>query len=409
MCRRSGPRPMTSGTWIPPHPVRRIHAVPSRLEAGAFRLLAVTGVLLWLLVLAGPFMAVLGWAPPRTLPRRPHLFMLAWGGWGLAFWYTAVRQVSSLRLMRALLLAQSACAMALAALGTGGAESGLLVAVAGQAPFVLSFRGSLALAAVQTAAVAAVMVLWTNAHAALLATLGMATFQAFAVSVAYLAVNAAQAREESERLNAELQAAQGLLADSARLGERLRISRDLHDTLGHHLTALSLNLEAAAHLAGPPAREHVLKAQAMARHLLGEVREVVEAVREQRGFDLARSLTELAAGVPRPRVHLRVPAGLDIDDAERARVLFRCVQEVVTNAARHSGAANLWIELTHGGQGTTVVAHDDGHGAREPALGHGLLGMRERLEQAGGRLEIEAAAGRGFEVRAFLPGPAAQA
>jgi signal transduction histidine kinase len=400
---------MTSGTWMGRRPLRRIHAVPSRFDAGASRLLTFTGVLLWLLVLAGPLMAVLGMGPARLLPRRPQLFMLAWGGWGLAFWYTAVRGVSNPHLARVLLLAQSACALALVSLGRGGAESGLLVAVAGQAPFVLSFPGALALAAAQTAAVAALMVVWTTPQAAVMASLGLGTFQAFAVCVAYLAVNASRAHEESERLNAELQAAQGLLAESARLAERLRISRDLHDTLGHHLTALSLNLEAAAHLAAPPAREHVLKARSMARDLLGEVRAAVDAVREDRGFDLARSLAALAAGVPQPRVHLRVPESLDVGGAERAQVVFRCVQEVVTNAARHSGAANLWIELTHGGQGTTVVARDDGRGAAEPVLGHGLLGMRERLEQAGGRLEIDAGAGRGFEVRAFLPtsaGPA---
>jgi signal transduction histidine kinase len=377
----------------------------SRPEAGPARILAMAGTLLWLLVIAGPLLAAWGGAPARMLPRRPYPFVLCWAGWGLAFWYTAVRGVARAWMQRVLLLVQSACAMALVALGGGGPESGLLVAVAGQAPFVLSFRGSLVLMAAQSLAVAGVMLRWTNPFNAVLTSLGMATFQAFAVCVAWLAVNAAQAREEMARLNTELQAAQDRLAESARLAERLRISRELHDALGHDLTALSLNLEAAGHLAGAPAREHVQKAQGMARRLLGQVREVVAVLREERGFDLAQSLTELAAGVPQPRVHLSVPAGLRIDDPEHARVLFRCVQEVVTNAARHSGADNLWIELTHGGGGTTVVARDDGHGAPAPALGHGLLGMRERFEQAGGTLEIDGGVEHGFEVRAFLPAP----
>jgi signal transduction histidine kinase len=372
-------------------------------ESGPYRLLAIAGVLIWLLVIAGPAAAALGWAPARMMPRPLALFLVVWAAWGAAFWFTAVSDAAGPRLARTLLLVQSACAVALVLLGRGGAETGLLVAVAGQAPFVLSFRGAVALAAAQTLAVAVPLMIWTNPMALVLGTLGAGTFQAFAVCVAYLAVSAARAREETARLNAELQAAQGLLAESARLAERLRISRDLHDTLGHHLTALSLNLEAAAQLAGEPAREQVHRAQAMARLLLGEVRDVVDALREERGFDLAASLSALAAGVPQPRVHLLLPDGLRVDDAGQARVLFRCVQEVVTNAARHSGAGNLWIELTHAGRGTTMVARDDGRGADAPALGHGLRGMRERLEQAGGRLEIEAAPGRGFELRAFLP------
>jgi signal transduction histidine kinase len=386
-------------------PLRRIASVASRAEAGAGRLLTLVGAVLWLLVVVGPLLAAWAGAPARVLPRQPPLFVLFWAGWGLAFWYTAVRGAGRVWLERALLLAQSGFALGLIALGSGGAETGLLVAVAGQAPFVLPFRGSVALVAFQALAFAAVMFAWANPLNAVVTSLAMATFQAFAACVAWLAVDAARAREEMARLNAELQAAQGRLADSARLAERLRISRDLHDALGHDLTALSLNLEAAGHLAGEPAREHVHKAQSMARRLLGQVREVVAALREERDFDLSQSLTALAAGVPQPRVHLQLPAGLRIDDAAHARVLYRCVQEVVTNAARHSRADNLWIDLTHGGDGTTVVARDDGHGAAAPELGHGLLGMRERLEQAGGRLEIDAGAGRGFVVRAFLPAP----
>jgi len=73
-------------------------------------------------------------------------------------------------------------------------------------------------------------------------------YSSFTFITGLVAKQQAQAREEQRRLNAELRATRALLAESSRMSERLRISRELHDLLGHHLTALSLNLEVAGHL-----------------------------------------------------------------------------------------------------------------------------------------------------------------
>ena len=82
-------------------------------------------------------------------------------------------------------------------------------------------------------------------------------FSSFVFVTALVARQQAEAREEQRRLNAELRATRALLAESARVNERTRISRELHDLLGHHLTALSLNLEVAGHLSEGRAQEHV--------------------------------------------------------------------------------------------------------------------------------------------------------
>src|SRR5690606_14700338 len=100
----------------------------------------------------------------------------------------------------------------------------------------------------------------------------------------------AEAREDQRRLNAELRATRALLAESSRLGERMRISRELHDLVGHHLTALSLNLEVASHLVSGQAHEHVRQAQSVARLLLSDVREVVSQLREHDSIDLTAAL-----------------------------------------------------------------------------------------------------------------------
>jgi signal transduction histidine kinase len=192
-----------------------------------------------------------------------------------------------------------------------------------------------------------------------------------------------------------------MAADRTRIAERLRIAQELHDALGHHLIALTLNLEAAMQRTSGDARDDVEKAQAMARQLLADVRLIVAEQHDV--LDVARALETLVAGVPRPHVHLEIDRELRIDDPERAHIVLRCVQEIVTNAARHSGAENLWIAVERAGDSFRIRAHDDGRGSAESRDGFGLRGMRSRLERAGGELRIDTQPGRGFDVVAVLP------
>jgi signal transduction histidine kinase len=107
--------------------------------------------------------------------------------------------------------------------------------------------------------------------------------------------------------------------------------------------------------------------------------------------------------VPRPRIHLDVPAGLRTPDPERAHTLLRCAQEIITNAARHSEAENLWLSVRSEGEALRIEARDDGRGSDSTDGGFGILGMRERIARAGGDLRVVTEPGRGFEVTAFLP------
>jgi signal transduction histidine kinase len=83
---------------------------------------------------------------------------------------------------------------------------------------------------------------------------------------------------------------------------------------------------------------------------------------------------------------------------------LRCTQEIVTNAARHSNAENLWIVIQRDGEAFRIEAHDDGRGTDGAGDGFGLRGMRQRVERAGGQLLIATQPGRGFAVTAMLPG-----
>jgi signal transduction histidine kinase len=193
-----------------------------------------------------------------------------------------------------------------------------------------------------------------------------------------------------------------MAADRGRIAERLRIAQELHDALGHHLTALTLNLEAALQRTDGEAKRDVEKAQSMARQLLADVRAIVVGQNER--VDIAQALETIVAGVPQPRVHLEIDPDFRIDDPERAHIVLRCVQEIVTNSARHSGANNLWIVIERAGNQFRIRANDDGRGSGEHSRdGFGLRGMRERLERAGGKLRIDSQPGIGFSIVAVLP------
>ncbi|MDT8438264.1 MAG: sensor histidine kinase [Wenzhouxiangellaceae bacterium] len=234
----------------------------------------------------------------------------------------------------------------------------------------------------------------------LMMTLGLMLF-AYAASM--LALNQLKARDELRRVNSELRATQQLLAENTRIAERVRIARELHDLIGHHLTALSLNLEVASHTAEGKAREHAERAGSIARLLLADVREVVSDMRRDDRVDLREAIRELASGVPEPAIHLDIPDELSLTDPKRAQILLRCAQEVITNAVRHAQANNLWIRLAADDHGLRLEAHDDGRGASELLPGNGLTGMRERIKELGGRLEIMTRENSGFRIHAWMP------
>ena len=292
---------------------------------------------------------------------------------------------------------QAICVITMVRLLCNGYEGALLVLIAIQLGLLVSRREGLMWIALQSG-----MMFWAIAthwspRPAILLTPPYVGFQ-------ILAFFTFQILATLERRNAELMAMNEMFAETSRIAERLRISQELHDALGHHLTALSLNLETAAHQTEEPARSNVRKAQSLARLLLGDVREIVHALGSRGGIEVEPALRALTSGVPRPRIHLSVPSGLRVSDPDRAHVVMRCTQEIITNAIRHSGAANLWIEVLEVDGGVEVRARDDGRGADAVRAGQGLDGMRGRLAAVGGSLAIDSRPGLGFAVVAMLPG-----
>lgn len=350
------------------------------------RFVRIGGALIWIFAAFPVTMEV------KTSPARIAVWAVSYVTFGVALFFATRPRGSRIVPMAVEVAAVVGMVLSLYD-GYGGT---LLVIVAMQLAGVMSRRNALLWIAAQSLFLGAAIAIHWELRAAILYTPGYFGYQ----FLGYLACEA-MVREASA--NAEIRALQQILADSSRIAERLRIARDLHDALGHHLTALTLNLEAALQRAGGDARAKIATAQTIARSLLTEVREIVASNDVDESVDLAHALETLIAGLPRPAVHMQIGDDVRVTDPERARTILRCAQEIVTNSARHSGAENLWLVIDRDGDVVRIRAHDDGRGAQILSDGFGLRAMRGRVEKAGGELRVVSGPGRGFDVVALVP------
>ncbi|MEI2454481.1 sensor histidine kinase [Lysobacter firmicutimachus] len=379
------------------------------------RLLRYAGLFTWGLV--GSWLLSIWLDPDYLQPSHGELYLqiLRWVAvyitFGAVYWWITrslgERRTGLLDYLQLLVL--GGCAIGISYYSGSGLGSVLLMVLAGLLPWMVPVRIGVAGLMVLNLVIIPVFIeaVQMPPLVAVLQSLLYTGFSGFVFLTAMVAKQQTQAREDQRRLNAELRATRALLAESARINERTRISRELHDLLGHHLTALSLNLEVAGHLSEGRAKEHVQQAHTLARLLLTDVREAVSQLRDNGAIDLALALRPLAENVPSLEIRMDIDEPLTLDDPERAHVLLRCAQEIITNAVRHAGAEHLWIDVRRNGDHIVMSARDDGRGADHLVAGNGLRGMRERLQQYGGRLSIETRAQAGFCLQLTLPATAA--
>jgi signal transduction histidine kinase len=292
-------------------------------------------------------------------------------------------------------------------LGAGGVGATLLL-------MVLVSQAVLLLPLPAAAAVAAVIPLvhigmdWGDGLRSGLGYLGAAVFTAV---VTVVLQREQQARRELARANDLLRGYAAQAEELATTQERNRVARDIHDGLGHHLTVVQMQVQAArAVLAADPARADAVlaKAQQQATEALAEVRRSVAELRERRTTPpLPTALEGLAAatsaaGVP---TELRVDGPPRDLPAESAESLFRAAQEGLTNVRKHAGATSADLRLHFGEDSVCLEVTDDGCGlpATTPQ-GFGLLGLRERATRLGGRLDVVPAPGGGTTLRVEVPG-----
>lgn len=371
---------------------------------------------------AQPVMALIGLASDKT--QAMFVAVLAFRlicvlAFAAVFWVATRPKVHSTRNGAILLVAQFVLALV--------TEGDLLYILAAELPFVLPLRAALAWLAVQSAGIAVISAYaMDNLSFNITATIGQdavpmdripiplnivflidvmvaIAWQTFAFCMGYIAATERRSRIILAGVHAELVAMQQLLAESARAAERLRIARDLHDGLGHHLTALSLHLDLAARQVVGKAAEPIQTSHDIARQLLVEVRAAVGAERTEQPIDLRQALLTLCSGIPAPRIVLSFDERFEVSDPSLAHVIFRSVQEAISNAVRHACADTIEVVLSVEDCGLLVIVSDNGKGVREIRAGNGLRGMRERIEKLDGTMEAESGTGGGFAVRIQLP------
>ncbi len=239
-------------------------------------------------------------------------------------------------------------------------------------------------------------------------------FQLFALVTADLARREAAARRALDAALVQLQATQQVLLVREREQERLRIARDLHDDLGHGLTAIGLMAaRAEVTIADAGARDFARDMKREAAALLRHVRATVRGLRapgEEVGrpdapIDLTRALAPICAAAELPfAVSLSIDPALSHLAADTGVVIARLVREALTNAARHGrGASNVAVNVCDRGKVIEVIVGDDGAGAASIHFGNGLAGMRERVAALGGELSLQTSPGCGYRVTAQLP------
>ena len=232
------------------------------------------------------------------------------------------------------------------------------------------------------------------------------TFNVLVLLTSYRLVDESKAKNKSEKLVRELKATQILLSAATKRDERLRIARDLHDVVGHQLTALSLQLEVASHVKEVEKQKHVQQAKAISSLLLSDVRETVSEIRQKKDLELREALMALTQNIPGLTVDLHMELDESLADARQVEVIFRCVQEALTNTAKHSRASFCSIKLSNDDQHLILSIKDNGGGSdnETPDIkpGNGLTGMIERVEKIDGQLDYQNTS-EGFEISVKLP------
>jgi signal transduction histidine kinase len=234
-----------------------------------------------------------------------------------------------------------------------------------------------------------------------------------------------QSRQHTKELLSDLAASHRKLeayaqqvADLAAAEERNRLARDIHDTLGHYLTVVNIQLEKAlvfreSHPA--EAEQAIQDAKSAAKEALDDVRRSVSALRSTRErFSLRESLEDLVSRMKDSPFTIELDVSGDEEGYSRPALttLFRAAQEGLTNIQKHAGARRVSLEVRLGSRRARLRLMDDGQGFDTAALtgaqgdgddGFGLQGLRERLELVGGSMQLDSGPEQGTRLHVVVP------
>jgi signal transduction histidine kinase len=225
-----------------------------------------------------------------------------------------------------------------------------------------------------------------------------------------MTVSEQKARAELAQAHQKLREYAAQVEELAIVEERNRLAREIHDGLGHYLTAVNIQIKASLAMSEQDpslAREALSKAQTLTQEALTDVRRSISSLREDptNGRPLTETINQLLDDVRSTGVIVQFnlrgdPRSLN---SQVEFTVFRVVQEGLTNIRKHAQASKIQLSLEYLDHSIRLCISDNGTGASQTETGFGLMGLRERVELLGGSLKVDTAPGMGFTLQAEIP------
>jgi len=351
----------------------------------------------------------------QTLPRWEIGLLVGAGAAYLVagtYGFTTCRQAGSNLAAVIYFIVQLALAATLIRLrGSTGELSLILLPLAGQSALLLPLSAMIPVCALIYVTLVMPLLLRSRWVDAIAVALVYGTGIVFVGVFTRVAASEREARTELADANQRLRDHAAQIEELATTKERNRLAREIHDSLGHYLTVVNVQIGAAQAVLGQGqerALDHLSKAQSLTQEGLAEVRRSVAALRaapiESRPLPVA--LAELveqwnAAGMN---------AKFEVFGAARKLTpqadvtLYRASQEALTNVGKHAHATRVEVVLDYGEENSVRLrVADDGVGSEDSHRGFGLLGVRERVQLLGGQMSVQSEVGKGFILKVVLP------
>lgn len=294
--------------------------------------------------------------------------------------------------------------------GSSGELSLILLPLAGQAALLLSTRWLVPVCAFIYMVLVMPLIISSRWVDAIAIAVVYGTGIVFVVVFTRVAASEREARRDLDEANQLLRDGASKVEELAITKERNRLAREIHDSVGHYLTVVNVQIGAAEATLDsdlPRAKNHLSTARTLTKQGLAEVRHSVAALRAPSVHD--RPLTEALSDLIRQWEGAHLVVRYSVDGAVRTLTsqttltLYRGAQEALTNVGKHAQASKVDIHLQYGSDTVRLTVQDNGIGSERLEDGFGLLGIRERVQLLRGTMQIRASPGQGFFLDLEVP------
>lgn len=376
-----------------------------------------SGAVVFLIVVCAAYASAIA-AVLYTRRSLPAWEIIALGGAGITYLVTGTygfarcRKSGSLPAAIMYFVVQLSLAATMILLrGSAGELSMILLPLAGQSALLLPLRTMVPICALIYVTLVMPLLMRSRWVDAIAVALVYGTGIVFVVTFTRMAASEREARMALAAANQQLREHAAQVKELATTEERNRLAREIHDSLGHYLTVVNVQIEAARAILAqdrPRALSHLAQAQTLTQEGLAEVRRSVAALRAApaASLPLAEALAKLIEqwSAAEVTVALIVTGAACPLTPQAELTLYRAAQEALTNAGKHAQAARIHLTLDYSDDQTVrLKIEDDGRGSADSQGGFGLLGVRERVQLLGGTTRVRTASGQGFTLEVELP------